>query len=259
MPEQKPQGESDPRAASGEIDGKMIPIERLNQVLDKLHKVETDNAELRGKVDGLVARPAPAPEKAPDPPPEYTRAQLKTAVVAGTITEDEMDRILETQLERRLSRRNADQINQTAAVQTTVAVLSAEIGQYKQAIPELMDQSSAGFRAVATQYHKLVALGSPPTLATELAAISAVYGPPEKLQKPGRREVESHEETGSGTGEPGKVDLRTDGQPKGLTAREREFYAPKVGAGKYYPDWAAVAKEMEFSNPILRKRMGART
>lgn len=256
MPEQTPQGESDPGAASP--DGKTVPIERLNAQIEKTRKLETAMAELQGKVEVLSTRPAPEAKPASTEPPEYTRAQLKAAVVQGSISEDDMENILDTQRDRRAAKIAGGTAATLVGNDRGTAVLSAEIGKYKAAMPDLGDQSSEGFRAVSAEFREMVAMGSPATLATELAALKAVFGPAAKLAKAGKREAESHEDTGSGSGEPGKAEVR-DGKPKGLTAREKAYYEKLVGPGKMYPNWGAVTTMIEKrADPELRKRMGAR-
>ncbi len=102
----------------------------------------------------------------------------------------------------------------------------------------------------------------PDATETELAALRAIYGPIEKIQK-GRsrseRSVEPEEQSGGG----GDTD---DGSKKGgsnyalvktLSAREREHYDAQIKA-KRYKDWSEVEAELKYASATVRRRMGAK-
>ena len=185
---------------------------------------------------------------------EVTRGELNEQVSNGRMTQDEMDLVLDRQSDERATRIARETAQKTVSDDTLTNKVNAEIDRYKAQIPDIVVDGSDARAKVTAEFNFLVSNGNPSDSRTELAALRAAFGPAERLVQ-GETQRETHQETGSDadTGS----ETRTDGSPKGLTARERDFYRERIGPGKLYTDWKAVEAELKHATPALRKRMGA--
>ena len=211
-------------------------------------------AEANGKLQGLSE--AGQPRKTEDEP-KITRAQLRVKVEANEMTEAEAEQIWEGQFERRLGHRIDTTVKAAIGEAQTVNNVGAQIDAYSEVMPEVMTEGSSARQRVQEEYNFLTSTGAPDGLPTQLQALRAAFGPINALKKiKGERPDTSHQDVGSGAGaekEDG-TGMRTDGTPKGLTARQRDYYTPRVGPGKYYPDWNAVVGELKFQDEGLTRR-----
>lgn len=185
---------------------------------------------LKNKVDKTAAPPADTKR-----PAVYTRAQLRAAVNAGTITEDQMDETLERQLRESLRAEAKTEITQTTEAVARNTRLSAQIDALADAHPELKDKTSDLFLKVAAKFNELTdpsGRNMPKgDLATELTAIEFVVG---TKPKPRKRELEATEETGGGGGDnSGTGGGDEDGWSKGLSKRQKGFYETQINKGLY--------------------------
>lgn len=225
----------------GETEGtKTVTVADLQAQLETLR---LEAAELRGK---LSAAPAPKVEDVR----EFSRAELDEQVTLGKITQAQADQIIDNQVDRRIDKRVGEKVDAKSINDR----LDAEIDEYAGLKPDIRKNGSPDRDRVAEEFKYLVQNGSPETKATELAALRAVFGPLSRLKAAaaageGRRETHKEGSGGAGSEEPG---TRTDGAPKGLTARQRDHYQKSIDKG-LYRDWAAVAEEVNF-DPTQRKK-----
>jgi len=211
-------------------------------------------AEVNGKLQGLSE--AGQPRKTEDDP-KITRAHLRAKVEANEMTEAEAEQVWEGQFERRLGHRIDTTVKAAIGEAQTVNNVSAQIDVYSEVMPEVMTEGSSARQRVQEEYNFLTSTGAPDGLPTQLQALRAAFGPISALKKiKGERPDTSHQDVGSGAGpeEEGGTGPRADGTPKGLTARQRNYYTPRVGPGKYYKDWNAVTAELKFQDEGLTKR-----
>jgi len=103
---------------------------------------------LKGKVEKAAAAPTETKK-----PAVYTRAQLRAAVNAGTITEDQMDETLERQLRESLRAEAKTEITQTTEAVARNTRLSTQIDALADAHPELKDKTSDLFLKVAAKFN----------------------------------------------------------------------------------------------------------
>ena len=211
-------------------------------------------AEVNGRLQGLSE--SGQPRKTEDEP-KITRAQLRAKVEANEMTEAEAEQIWENQFERRLGQHIDTTVNNAIGEAQAVNTVSTQIDAYSEAVPEVMTEGSNARQRVQEEYNFLTSTGAPDGLPTQLQALRAAFGPINALKKiKGERPDTSHQDVGSGSGpgEENETGKRADGTPKGLTARQRTYYTGRVGPGKYYPDWGAVAAELKFQDEGLTKR-----
>lgn len=230
----------DPDEKKGEGEPKMVPLEALEAERRKRQDSDTRAAELQGQVQGLTAVKT---EPKADPPKELSAAQLRQAVDGGEITEDEAVAINTRQIEKRVTAKVTEEVETTLARRNLGERVSAEIGRYTQAIPDLANQDSAAFQKVRTEYQWLVDHGSTANdPQTELMAVRAAFGDInqlEKIGKPGERET--HQETG-GSAEPGGEGASKDSWPKDMSADTKRYYQDQINQGILADRKSAVAE-----------------
>lgn len=207
------------------------------------------------------SRPDPDPvvttATAQEEPKEFTKAELKAAVAAGQITQDEADDYWEKQVTTRATKAAAKTAQEVIAAEKTNTEVSSELGRYREAFPDIMDPASENRQKVTSEYEKLRRQGQPPGPATELLAAKVALG---ALRTPNPKDVtrESHQgtrEVGGGN-RPGSGGERPNTGNKfvdGLTPREKSHYESKIQAG-IYKDWKAVEEEMKYSKQHVRDR-----
>lgn len=186
-------------------------------------------------------------EEERQPPKRYTRKELNTAVTAGTITQEQADDQFALQ-----TRDEAREIAEAAAVSvvngaTQKERIDSDLAKYKRLAPEILDKGSDERQKIVTEFGELVRTGMPNNLATELAAIRAVMGPLEKLEKArGASRLVEHDEQGAGSGGrpgSGKTGKKLVDQ---LSPRQKAHYQKGID-NRRYRDWTEVEAELKFS------------
>jgi hypothetical protein len=192
------------------------------------------------------------------PPKVYTKADLKSAVDGGQITQEQADDIWDRQREAQLTAKAEEAAVQAVTGRTQKERIDSEIESYKRLKPEIMEPGSDLRSKVAEEYKYLTSLGQQANVATELAAIRAVVGPLEKLEKAASaaRAPES-EQQGGASGE-GKGNQAKTGKKMvdSLKGDAKEFYERGIKSGRYYKDWDAVEAELKFASPKVKQRLG---
>lgn len=225
-------------------------IAAINSASRKSEALEATVNELKAKLEAATAEKREAPKK-------WTKAELKAAVAAEQITQDQAD----AQWEHQIREETRAEAQQTAHATVTAVErakeVNAAIERYKAVAPEILDDSHETRQAIRTEYQALVKLGDDPKdVATQLKAIRAVLGPIERLEKArnGTTQHDTHRETGGGGGGGGGK------KPTGklfdrLSPENRAYYEAGIKQGRY-KDVAAVEEELKYASPSVRARLG---
>lgn len=215
-----------------------VPMERLQEEIDKRQNLETQLAELRGTVEGLkTASAAPKTEKKPDQP-QFSRAQLREAVDSGRITQSEADAIWDDQQERRHSESLKTVKNEVKQEITETAKVGGQIDRYKSLVPDLSNRTSESFKKVEAEFRYMTGeLGMPNNEKTELAALRAVFGSVDVLQakataKDARPDTH-RESTGRGAAH---GDDEKDGAPRDMPGKLKAHYQRMIDR-RIYKGW----------------------
>jgi hypothetical protein len=245
-----------PQDGGSENDDKPITAKQLKAALEsqKRHyegQLAGQRAEFEAFKEG-VGKQTPAPA---DKPTVYTKAQLKAAVDAGSITQEQADDQWERQREAELTARAETVALEAVSRQTTQERITSDLSEYKRLKPEIMDPGSETRAKIADEYKYLVETGSAKSVATELAAIRAVLGPLDKLKNASKaRRAPEHEEQGGSGGE-GKTQKTGNALVDKLDTRWRDHYDKGIKQGRY-KDWKEVETELKHAPPQTRARMG---
>jgi len=197
-----------------------------------------------------------------DDRPAYTWEQLSEAVQEGKITDGVAQQIWSDQNRRLAVKEARETIAGEMAAQTTAAKVDAEIGRYRDLVPQIMDQSSEQRQRVTREFHRLTNdMGFPKNeLRTELAALQAAFGPIDALAKAVKPKKEGHQDVSHDDGGAEDDDKAEDpggAAPSSLGAEEKRYYENAIGRG-VYKDWGAVKEELKFANSRVRRKYGAR-
>lgn len=229
-------------------DGSWLPKVRVDEMVNSARgeasRVAEEAARLRAEVEALKASKAEA--AAPKP---LTRAELKSLVDDGKITQDAADAAWDKQLLETAEARAVKAANSAVEGQKRDGLVKQQLAEYKQLVPEAYEAGTKERTRAEREFNKLVELGFPPNTTTEVAAMRATFGDPEAIKAarstgkngPG----ESHAEVGGGD-RPGANGADVDGKPKGLTPRQEAHYSNLISRG-IMKDWKAVAEEMKFA------------
>lgn len=230
-----------------EKDDKPITAKQLKAALEsqKRHyegRLDSQRAEFQAFKEGVGKQPGSQVEK----PKVFAKADLKAAVAAGQITQDQSDEIWEQQLVAQVTEKAEAKALDAVSAKTAKDRIDADLDKYKRLAPEIMDASSDERQKIVAEYKELTATGMPKNLATELAAIRAVMGPLDKLEtaRSARRRVEHDEQSGGG----GEGRRSNSGKTlvDQLDARKKGFYEDQIKKGRY-KDWNAVEAELKFA------------
>ena len=188
--------------------------------------------------------------KSSQPKETYSRAELLSMVDDGQLSQLKADSLWESQIEKNVTEKVLQQVESSNANSR----VGRELDRYIEIVPDLMKDGSEDRAKVATEFSYLVGHGSPGDQSTQLAALRTVYGSIEKLSKKSTQHVGTHQETGGGL----KPEPKTEkGLLKTLSSREKAHYEKGIEKG-LYKGWDDVEKELEYANPSVRKRMGAK-
>ena len=228
-----------------------VPIERLEEEIEKRQTLETRLAELSGKLDGLTAATT-APKIEKQEPARFTRAQLREAVDQGKITQAESDAIWDDQQAKEGDAKLAHVADKIEKNLTEKAKIGGQIDRYKELIPDLGKKTSDSFKKVADEYAVMTGdLGMPKNEKTELAALRAVFGPIETLQAKATAKdtrPDTHRESlGRGGGQDdGQADK--DGAPRDMPAKLKAHYQRMIDRGIYREGWNDPALKEELKH-----------
>lgn len=257
-----------PKGGSGKGSDEFVPVTQLKAALkNQRESHEREIGALRAEFQAFAAGGG---GKGPQDtgPKRYDKAELKAAVAAERITQDQMEDLWEGQIRADAVAAATKAANNAVTQHATKESVDSEISKYTQLAPEVMEDGSEVRNAVHKEFQALVRAGmsgkagAAETLVTQLAALKAVLGPLEKLEKSrnAQRSTDTHQESGGGGGE-----HRGGNKPKGdgvltydsLTSREKAHYDKLIGQG-VYKDKAAVNAELKFANSRTRAKHGAR-
>lgn len=228
-------------------DGSWLPKVRVDEMVgtakdaareatDALKIERERNADLMAKLD-----------KPTNQVKSYTRADLAQLVESEQLTQVQADTLWDKQLEEKFEKRLDQRLNESINTSDINTRVNNDLNEYRAVIPDL-DKPSENRTKVEDAYSYLLSIGQPRDVSTELAAVSAVFGPLDKLkQSKATLEMQTHQETGGGKSEPGKGSSFQDT----LSAREKAYYEKGLEQGRY-KDWKEVEEEMKFANPVVR-------
>ena len=189
--------------------------------------------QLKGEVKANAEKPKDAAPSA-QPTKIYTQGELRAAVNAGTITEDQMIATLRKQDKDALAAETDTKIANAVATAERKTRLVTQIDAIIDAHPDLKNNDSDVFKKVATKFSELVANGQKKDdLYTELLAMQLVLGESAAKPKGRAREREAHEETGGGGGGSDRGGGDDDGWSKGLPPKLKTYYQKAIDKGLY--------------------------
>lgn len=191
-------------------------------------------------------------------PKRYTRPELRSLVDSGKITQEQADDQWALQV-REEAREEASAVAlDTVTRKQTKERIDSDIAAYVRLKPEIKESGSDVREKIRDEFNYLVSIGKPADTSTELAAIRAVLGPVDKLQKAASASrAQDHDQQGGGSEGAG-------GGPKGggqkklhqyLTGENKAYYERGIKQGRY-KDWDAVDAELKYARPSVRQRLG---
>jgi len=252
--EKKPDSEQD-KEKKDRDEEETIPRSRLVAAL------KDQETRLTAQITALTAEVAKSKEKPVEKPREVSRAELLAAVDDGKMSLAQADQVWEKQITERAIERATAAASEVVNQRDARRRIDEDLRRYKEAVPAAWREGTDERARVAEEYRHLLSIGMPEATETELAALRAVYGPIEKIQK-GRskseRSVEAEEQSGGGGEEGGSKKSGSNyAMVKTLSARQREHYEGQIKAGRY-AGWAAVEEELKYANKDVLRRNGAR-
>ncbi len=232
-------------------DDKPITAKQLKAALEsqKRHyesKLHGQRAEFEAFKEGVGKKQEPAGETVKT----YTRADLRAAVDAKQITQEQADDLWDRQRETQITENAKTVALDAVSGKQAKERIDADLASYKRLAPEIMDAGSTVRTDIQARYQRMVRNGLPGNLATELAAIEAVLGPLEKLERArsATRKQDHDQQSGGGGEERPKTGNKL---VDGLDARTKAHYQKGIDAGRY-KDWKEVEAELKFSKPTRK-------
>lgn len=250
-----PSGDSK-ESQDGKPDDEFVPVSRFKAALaDQARRSQEREDALRAEFEAFKSG-AKSSKDQQDPPKRYSRVELKAAVSAGQVTQDQADDIWAKQVKDEAREEAVAAAREDSSRRTQQEQLDHDLNEYKRLAPEIKDRTSDTFEKVRTEFQYMTRNGSPKDLATELAAIRAVLGPLDKLEKAkSATRSEDHDQQGGG----GRQEERKAGKKlvDTLSPREKSYYQGLIDRG-HHKDWGEVEKVLGFARPDVRRRQGAR-
>jgi hypothetical protein len=216
------EGVKDPESPPGKKHEETVPYVRFEQANEEAKRER--EARIRAEERARTLEATKVPEK-----PEskiYTRQELRQMVTENKISQDQMDEYMEAKLRAELQQ---DVVKVGNERERSTKVLQ-EIARYKSHIPDIAKDGTEDRIKVEKEFQYLVAHGQPKSESTELAALRAVYGPVEKLEK--KRvldERESFQDVGNGS----KPEDKGNSPFKNLPQRYKDHYEKQIAKGIY--------------------------
>ena len=251
----------DPNAnsAKGSLDGddqgqeRRYSEEDVSKILSEKigARVNEVTQNFKSKISDLEAKvnQAPAPRK-------YTRAELNTAVKEGKIGESEAQSIFDKQQEQDIEERAQQTAERVISQQNQQTKIQSSIDAYTNFDPDLMVEGTDARSRISNEVQAQMSIfgQKEATLATELAALRAVYGPEEGLSKGKEHRRESHQESFGGSD--GQSKSSSSGWSKDITSRQRDHYQRMMDMGQITMD--QVKDEIKFYDKDVARRAASR-
>jgi hypothetical protein len=230
-----------------ENDDKPITAKQLKAALEsqKRHyegQLQNQRAEFEAFKEGVGTKQAPAKEA----PKVYSKAELKAAVDGAQITQEQADEIWGRQFETQITEKVRNETREAVAADKAKERIDADLAQYKRLAPEILDQGSDEREQIVTRFKRMVSNGLPNNLATELAAIEAVLGPLDKLERArgANRNAQHDEQTGGSGGDRSRATGKK--LVDQLSPRQKAHYQKGIDSRRY-KDWTEVEAELKYS------------
>jgi hypothetical protein len=228
-------------------DGSWLPKVRVDEMVNSARgEAATQAAEaarLRAENEALKAK-----QTAAETPKPLSRADLKTLVDDGKITQEAADAHWEKQIKEDAKREAREAARGEVEGRERESVVNNQLAEFKTLVPAAWAAGSKERAKAEREFAALRSMGFPDNKTTEVAALRAAFGDPEVIRVarglgrsgPG----ESHVEVGGG--ERPEEQANADGKPKGLTTREEAHYQNLINRG-IVKDWKAVSEERKFA------------
>jgi hypothetical protein len=246
-----PEGGQDDKPKDGEFVPKTQFIAALNSAE---RKREAEVATLRAELAELGAQVKAKPT---DQPKRLNRADLKAAVEAGQISQDQADAEIDRQHSEDAENRAHRVALETVSAVERKRLVDSEVARYKAVAPEILDDAHDTRKSIREAFSGFVELGDDPRdVVTQLKAIRSVLGPIGRLEKArsGTAQHETHRETGGSSG--GDQQKPKNGKlVDQLNAGSKAHYEDGIKRGRY-KDWAAVEDELKYASTAVRQRLG---
>jgi len=227
-------------------DGSWLPKVRVDEMVNSAKgeaaRAAEDAARVRAELEALKAAKVEA--AAPKP---FTRAELKSLVDDGKITQDAADATWDKQVIETAKSEATKAARGEVEGQQRESVVMSQLEEYRTLVPAAWEVGAKERTRAEKEFKALIKLGFPDNKVTEVAALRAAFGDPEAIKAarstgkngPG----ESHAEVGGGD-RPGSNGADADGKPKGLTPRQEAHYSNLISRG-ILKDWKAAAEELK--------------
>lgn len=215
----------------------MVAVERrrTEAVQAQLREMQIAQARMEGR---LQATPAQQPKV-------FTRAELTNHVNEGTISQVQMDEVLDRQAQTALDARVDAKVAEVMSTQQQIRSVNDTIALYKKHIPDVTQPGSEARAKVEVEYNLLRQQGQPDTIGTEAMALRMAYGDPDLLAKTTPTKRETHSEGGTNS-----QDTSTNGSkggpPKGMDKWKVDFYQDQIDKGRL-KDWADVRETEKYA------------
>lgn len=223
-----------------------IPKVRVDQMVGKerdarrtaetsLQQAQLESARLQGELDASRRQPPPQQQA---PPKVFSRAELRTHVDNGQISQEQMDVQLDLQqsldADRRVEEAETRVLEKVRSEQGSQTV-TAELDSWREKIPGLGNNQSEEFARANRVYQKLLSRGQPKTQATQLTAVEIAFGTLEKIPARTAEALDSHAEVSGGGADDGEDATDTSGAPNlpGLTPFMKKRYERDFENGQY--------------------------
>ena len=203
-----------------------VPIQAMLDERRKAQEREAENERLRQEIAEL--------KNGGD---DLSRSALDEAVENGQITQAQADRLWEEHQLGSLTQGVSAKVTEQLRAEREQAEIQSELEAYVAKVPDLLVQGSERHRQVEAEAKFQSRLtGKPITdMVTQLAAARAVLGPVDRIVSPGKRPVETHQETGEDDGDETETG-DSEGFPKswGLDKRRSDHYRRLIDRGIYH-------------------------
>lgn len=169
------------------------PLETANK---ELASEREQRLRLEGRLEAMEAKPDPAPAKV-EPPKELTRQQLREAVDNGQIDQDQMETLWSNQERDKTKREMSTMLDERDSRRTAATLVETDTSKYLANHPDIRTVGTSEWNKLKGEYDYLIQLGHKDNKTTELAAMRAAFGPPDRIRESSASRRQAVSETSS--------------------------------------------------------------
>jgi len=217
------------------------PSEALNQELaaEREQRIRLE--------ERLAAQGSQSPPQKEAPPKDLTRVQFREAVDNGQLSEDQMEQMWSDQERAKTLRETGAMLDQREIARSTTSVVETDTAKYLASHPDIRTVGTSDWNRLKGEYDFLRSVGDPDNKTTELKAMRAAFGSPDRVRESSSSRRQAVSETATSQGGSG-----SDGRSANIWTKVPSHIRPALK--EMVANGTRTLEDIKADLPYMRER-----